>query len=118
MFETLGKEIAALGDHGDGETVTEYFRLLEQMLAAGADLVAEFEASQEWALDGSVNVTQWLTSHCGVGRDDAHRMRVLARVARLFPVTAAAFRSGDLSSAQVRSIAANVPRELEAVFAD
>jgi hypothetical protein len=61
MFEALGNDIAAIGDHGDEDTVREFVRCLEQMLAAGAMLIGEFDASQMWALSGAANVTQWLT---------------------------------------------------------
>ena len=118
MFETIGKDIANLGANGDEDNVCEFLRLREQYDAAGSVLIAELEASGDWARTGAVNMAQWLTTRCRLSRDEARRLRALARVVRLFPVTAAAFQAGDLSSAQVRTIGANVPKELETVFAE
>ncbi|MCU1346775.1 MAG: putative endonuclease [Acidimicrobiia bacterium] len=82
--------------------------------------VGEFDAGQRWALDGCINMTQWLVHHGRLGRDDAKRLLALARVLRHFPVTAAAWESGAISSTQAKIVADAVPADpvYEAHFAD
>jgi len=118
MFEALAKEISELGGAAREDNVRDFVRLREQYDSAGATLIAEFEASGEWASTGAVSIRQWLTTQCRLSREEAQRLRALGRCVGLFPATAAAFQCGDLSSAQVCIIGANVPSELEWVFAE
>ena len=118
MFEALDAAIAGLELCGDRDAIVGILQRLERLEAKAVVAVSEFEISQQWAIDGAANFTQWLTSHCGITREEAHRLRVLGRCTRLFPETAAAYSRGDLSPGQLRVIALNVPSELEDVFAE
>jgi hypothetical protein len=118
MFDQLNAAIDELDVPLEHDAMIEYLRLCDRFEARRAAIIGEFETSQQWALVGSVSVTQWLMGYGRLAGDDIHRMRALARCIRLFPVTAQAYQTGDFSTAQVRAIAANVSAEAEDIFAE
>ena len=88
---------------------------LEAKLAPAIDAVNH---SGEWEVEGAVSMVAWLRQHGRMAGGAAKTMTtVAARVAEL-PVTREAWEAGELSTGQVRAIAANVEERRVPLFAE
>lgn len=117
MFEALEKAVDELSIPLDGRALQAVFALRDRLDAAIAEAVGAFDAASLWDIDLATSMTGWLRQ-VGLSRRDAGRLATHAKRLRSLPVTAAAWRSGELSSGQVDTILSVVnERHLER-FAD
>ena len=117
MFEGLGEAIDGLEIPVDGDALAEVFALRDRLDARLAEAVAEFDRRELWECDGATSMTAWLRDRAGLtGRRASHVSTVARRLGSL-PVTAAAWRAGELSGGQIEVIAAAVAGPLVEVFA-
>ena len=86
--------------------------------AAIATAVGEFDRDQSWALDGARSMKAWLVSFTGRSPRDAARLVRDARSLRTLPVTAAAYRTGQLSGGQIDAIISHLTPTTIGLFAD
>ena len=73
-----------------------------------AVLIAEADASGEWALDGAASMTQWLRANTRLRGGEAGGLVKRANKLRHLPVIARAWLDGTLSRGQVEAVLANV----------
>jgi hypothetical protein len=103
--DALGDRISSLAAH------------IDAALCEWLELVAEFDRRGAWAEWGMGSCAHWLAWTCSLSlRTAREHVRVAGRLAA-FPLTAAAFRHGELSYSKVRAITRmeDVTRELELV---
>ena len=89
MFEELARAIRELEPPGDGAGLAQVIALRDQLDATVSGFVADFDADTQWAYDGAVSMTGWLTTHTGLSRGRAHHMTHMAGRLHRLPVTAA-----------------------------
>jgi hypothetical protein len=103
--DALGDRISSLAAH------------IDAALCEWLELVAEFDRREAWAEWGMSSCAHWLAWTCSLSlRTAREHARVAGRLAA-FPLTAAAFRRGELSYSKVRAITRveDVTRESELV---
>jgi hypothetical protein len=96
-----GLGVAALGDR-----LVALERLVRRAAAAQADAVREFTARDGADAYGSPSTACWLQEHTGVADREARSLVGFARMLRRLPSMAAALRSGSVTVAHVRVLAA------------
>src|SRR5215203_2125891 len=114
----LRRAVEALVVPPGGEALAELLRVRDLLEARVADAVAAFDGSGGWDVEGATSMTAWLADRGGMGRGRASAALGVARKLRALPATAAAWRSGELSSGRVEVIAANVSATTASCFAD
>jgi hypothetical protein len=118
MFEVLGEAIEGLEIPLDGDALAAAYALRDRLDARLADATAAFDRQELWELDGATSLTAWLRSRAGMtGRRAAHAAST-ARRTQALPVTAEAWRAGELSSGQVESILGVLGRDRVVLFAE
>jgi Domain of unknown function (DUF222)/HNH endonuclease len=103
--DALGDRISSLAAH------------IDAALCEWLELVAEFDRREAWAEWGMSSCAHWLAWTCSLSlRTAREHVRVAGRLAA-FPLTAAAFRRGELSYSKVRAVTRveDVSREAELV---
>lgn len=88
-----------------GDAIAGAIRARDLLSARISEAVGEYDAQEQAALDGAHSTTGFLRQ-CGAARPSLEVK--LARRMRDLPTTAAAWRRGDLTTAQVEAIVANV----------
>jgi hypothetical protein len=118
VFEALAEAIDELEIPPYGEAIAEAIALRDRLDATIAEAVGSFDAGGGWQAEGATSMTAWLR-HRGAqtGRDAARLARSARRLRRL-PMTAAAYRGGELSGGQVSAILANISDTTVEIFAD
>jgi uncharacterized protein DUF222 len=104
MFPLLADAVEELVVPVDGRAIAAAIALRDRVDAKIAEAVGHFDAESLWDLDAAVSMTAWLRSAAGMSRRDAGRLAMAAKRVRSLPATAAAWRSGELSSGQVNTI--------------
>jgi uncharacterized protein DUF222/HNH endonuclease len=96
-----------------GAAVEELERLRAQFCAQRARVLAAFNLSGEWALDGSRTAAAWVARRSNTKIDAARGDVRLARHLRNMAATAAALGAGDIGEAHARRLArlASSPRD-------
>ncbi len=114
MFEALAEAIEELEVPAEGTAIVEALALRDRLDAKICEAVGDFDTAGLWDLDAATSATAWLRDHAGMTRREAARAALRAQRLRRLPVTAAAWRSGDLSGGQLDAVLAGVgPRHLE-----
>ncbi len=90
----------------------------DRLDAAIAAAVGEFDRDQSWALDGARSMKAWLVTFTGRSPRDAARLVRDARCLRALPVTAGAYRSGQLTGGQLDAIISHLTPTTIGLFAD
>src|SRR5262245_58323241 len=92
-----GDELSARIRELDAERSRVELELLE--------MVAAWDARQQWAADGSVSASTWLAWRCEMGRSEARSHVRTARRMRSMPLTVEAARAGRLGASKVALLA-------------
>jgi hypothetical protein len=114
----LGRAVDDLVVPPGGTALAALLRLRDRLDACVTEAVAAFDATDGWASEGATSMTAWLADRGGASRRRSAALASTARSLARLPATAAAWRSGALSSGQVEAIAANVSSTTVDVFAD
>jgi 5-methylcytosine-specific restriction endonuclease McrA len=77
-------------------------------------IVAELDASGEWALDGAATCSHWVAAALDVEVSTAREWVRVGRALRELPIVSAAFEQGRLSYSKVRALTRVVTKEREA----
>ena len=101
----------------DGDALAEAFALADRLHAKLAEAVAAFDRAELWDVDSATSMTAWLRDRAGLTGRRARNLTAIGRRLRSLPVTAAAWRAGELSGGQVEAIAAAVDDTTIDVFA-
>ena len=116
MFDDLRRAIEELEPTSSPDALRELLAVRHRLDACIAVSVAEVEAGEQWALDGSVSMAAWVRRNGGLTGGQAHQTVLTGRRARRCPTLQAAWRDGRLSSGQVAAVSANVSDELLDLF--
>ena len=117
MCEGLSEAIDDYDIPVDGDALAEAFALADRLQAKLAEAVAAFDRAELWDIESATSMTAWLRDRAGLtGRRARHTTAIARRLGSL-PVTAAAWRAGELSGGQVEAIAAGVDDTTIDVFA-
>jgi hypothetical protein len=92
----------------DSAVLTEAFASVDQLNAKLLAVVGEHDAAELWRNDGATSMTAWLRHHTRQSGRRAARCTKTARRLRELPVTAGAYRDGELSGGQIQAIVANL----------
>jgi HNH endonuclease len=112
--EVLVEAIEGLPRHVSNDELAAAFAACDRLTAWLSAAVGRVDP----AADGAVTVAQWLRTRAGRStRDAATVVRRTARVAS-WPEVAAAWERGDLGTAQVDAVVANVDDRTAALFAE
>ncbi|HUQ40292.1 MAG TPA: DUF222 domain-containing protein, partial [Acidimicrobiales bacterium] len=117
MFDVLEAEIEGLRIPVDGAALRKAHRLLDRFAAKVSEADGEFDAAGMWEPEGATSMANWLRYEARQSGGKAASDAKIAEALRSLPVTAVAWRSGELSGAQVQAIVANVPRRHRELFA-
>jgi hypothetical protein len=117
MCTGLAEAIEEYQIHLDGDALVEVFALIDRLQAKAAEAVADFDHHELWQLEGATSMTAWLRDRTGLAPRRARHLSSMARRLRALPVTAAAWRAGDLAGGQVEAITAAVPAGAVELFA-
>jgi hypothetical protein len=116
MFDALDAALEGIGVVSDPDGVVGLIRRRDRVDSMVAESIAALDASDGWALDGSVSLSAWLRQHTGMTPGRAKREATTAARVRRCPTLRDAWSDGDLSSGQVDVIVANVPDELAGLW--
>jgi hypothetical protein len=117
MFERLAAKIEEVSIPVDGAALVEAFALVDRLQAKLTEAVADFDRAMLWESEGATSLTAWLRDRAGLTARRAHQCAAMARRLAGLPVTAAAWRAGQLSGGQVEAITAVTGGALVEVFA-
>jgi hypothetical protein len=116
VFDELRRAIEEVEPPADPASLAALFALRHRLDARIAESVAEVEAGDEWALDGSVSMQAWVRRNGGLTGADAHRTVQTGRRVRRCLALRTAWRDGRLTSGQVAAVTANVTDPLLDLF--
>jgi hypothetical protein len=117
MFEALAAAIEEVEIPLDGDALAEAFALADRLQSKLVAAVADFDRAELWDLDGSTSMTAWLKDPAGLTNRRARHLAGVARRLGDLPVTAAAWRCGELRGGQVDAIVAAVDDATVELFA-
>ena len=117
-FETLADAVENLEVPGTCDAIAELLPLIDRLGAKVATAVDDVNRSGEWELEGATTTTAWLRVAGRMAAGTAKSMVQTAAHAAQLPVTASAWESGELSSAQVRAMVANIGSRRIGLFAE
>jgi Domain of unknown function (DUF222) len=118
MFEELGDAIDGLDIPVDSDALVAVLALRDRLDARISDAVAAHDRAGLWQLDGATSMTAWLAGQARLPRPRAAATASRARKVAQLPMTADAWRAGELSSGQVEAIAANLDADTVGLFAE
>ncbi len=118
MFEALAREIDEVEILARGDAIVEAVALRDRLSAKIAQAVGEFDDARLWDLDAATSMTAWLRDKAAMTNKEASHTTSVARRLASLPVTAAAWRSGELSSGQVDAVLAHVDAATLGLFSD
>src|SRR5919197_4249071 len=93
------EDLTSVGDEDLAERVVEVERAMRILEAERARAIAEVDARRTFAADGFLSVTPWLSHRTHVPASAAAQQVRLARALPRMPMTRAALRGGEISSA-------------------
>lgn len=117
MFGRLAQLIDEIEIPVDGEALAEALALRDRLDAAIATAAAAFDAAKLWEIDGARSLTDWLRIRGRTSRAEAARTSAAARRTAVLPTTWEAWRTGTLSTGQVRAIVVNLTDQTVSHFA-
>jgi hypothetical protein len=117
MFEELTTAIETLDIPPSCAAVTEVAGLHAALGSRLTMALAEVDASDEWALDGSASMAVWMRNHLGVTHTAAAKVLKTGRRLRSLRGTAAAWLAGRLTDGQIDVIVANVTERRAGLWA-
>jgi hypothetical protein len=117
MCPGLAEAIEEYQIHLDGDALAEALALADRLQAKIAEAVADFDSAALWELEGATSKTAWLRDRGGLAARRARHFASVARRVGCLPVTAAAWRAGELTGGQVEAIAAAVDKDTVELFA-
>jgi hypothetical protein len=97
------------------ELVAQWCAAVDHLEAAGAGLLAAWDAAGGWELDGARSPASWLANTAGLDRARA-RMAVARKLADRAPKVLAAVLDGKVSAQHAAIVAEVVPEDLVAYF--
>ncbi len=118
MLGALESAIEELDLGFDGDTLVAACRLLDRLTAKVALAAAEFDASRQWELDGATSAGAWLKHRAGMTASVANWTVRTGNLVKQLPVTKSAWLRGDLTTAQMKAVEANVEPRTVALFAE
>jgi uncharacterized protein DUF222 len=101
----------------DGDALAEAFALADRLQAKLVQAVGDYDRSELWNIGGATSMAAWLRDRAGLTDRRARYLTRLGRRLCSLPVTAAAWRAGELSGGQVEAIVAAVDDVTVEVFA-
>lgn len=104
MFAALTAAVEELEVPADGPSIVAALALRDRLEAEVVAAFGAFDAAELWDLDAATSLTAWLRVHAERSRREAGRLCRLSKALGSLPVTAAAWRSGELSSGQVDAV--------------
>jgi hypothetical protein len=106
---------ARAGDGGPAlaEALAAWSRLGRAVDGAVVEVVAGFDASLQWAVDGHRSTISWLVAETGIARARASSLRRVAGAVAARPLLAGAAAGGSLSFEHLRLLAAARRRPVE-----
>jgi hypothetical protein len=104
-------------NHADGASIEELHRLSSRFESFVTEATANFEAGEEWAVDGAKTAPAWIATRCRVPRAAAKRRVRLGRALRHLPDVADAWREGDISTDAAQAIASARRHRTESAMA-
>ena len=96
---------AKLSDVELASLVVDARRVVDATDACWIRLLAEFDRRELWRADGARSAAAWLRRECRLVHPTTTSALLVARAMRVLPVTAEAFRAGDISFEHMRAIA-------------
>jgi len=106
LHGVVDRLVAARATLGDGETIAALVREHARLDALLTTAVGEFEAGDEWALDGAWSAASWVATTCHLPRQSPRRRAAQARKLRHLPACEQAWLAGEITDAHVATIAA------------
>ncbi|HEX2849116.1 MAG TPA: DUF222 domain-containing protein [Acidimicrobiales bacterium] len=103
MFPSLTAAVETLDVPVDEAALAELTGIRDRFDAAYASALAAFDRAGRWEAAGATSLKAWLVDH-GMAPPDAYRLAATAKRMGDLPVTAAAWRAGDLTGGQVRVV--------------
>ena len=113
MLEQLEQAIEEAPLAADGASLVAAYRLLDRLSARVRAAAGTFDRAQLWELDGATSMTAWLKGRAGRSGPEAAAIVKRARVAGLLPETQGASERGEITEAQVATIASYVGRHVD-----
>jgi hypothetical protein len=104
-------------NHADGASIEELHRLSSRFESFVTEATANFEAGEEWAVDGAKTAPAWIATRCRVPRAAAKRRVRLGRALRHLPDVAGAWREGDIGTDAAQAIASARRHRTESAMA-
>ncbi|MGE0879802.1 MAG: DUF222 domain-containing protein [Acidimicrobiia bacterium] len=117
MFPLLDAIIDDLVVPVSGEGIVGTSAVIDRLVAIRADAIGEFDAARLWDLDDAVSLPQWLRTKAGYSKAEASRIARTAQRLHELPMTLAAWREAQLTSAQVDIVLAYLADERAGLFA-
>lgn len=117
MFEWFAQQVRELVVPADCDALAELLAARDLLDAQITEVLAEIDRFELFDGDGATSTTAWLKDRGGMSRRDAARTTALARRLRELPVTAQAWRDGELTGGQVGSIVGVLDARNAAAFA-
>src|SRR5262249_15220840 len=87
------------------ERTVQLLRIRERVQAELVRTAGEWDAQQDWALDGALSATAWLAHRAPTTRACASKLMSQARLCRQHEATGEALADGDISCAHVEVLA-------------
>ena len=119
-FAQLSCAITSMGASGvpaDAQVLKSLRKQIDQLSALTVEAEVRFDQSQLWRDEGAGSLRAWLVDACGLSRREATRMARRADRLETWPDVLEAWKSGDLSGAQVDVVVASVPARFVNEFA-
>jgi hypothetical protein len=101
--DALSGVVAAVG--GRGEEILALLEVIDRARALLVERVGQFDAAEEYALDGAYSAACWIRARADVSRAESLQLLHLARDLRGMPATADAVASGKLSTSKAQLLA-------------
>jgi hypothetical protein len=118
MFPHLSDAIEELEVPVDGASLVELLALQDRLNARVAEAIGAFDGAAMWEFDHATSMTAWLRAEAGMAGGAAASMARTASTLSSLPVTAAAWRDGELTGGQVATIVASTSKRTLPLLAE
>src|SRR5436305_6493357 len=117
MLAVLAEVVDELEVPAHGDTICQLLGLIDRLDAKVTEAIGRFDHEGLWELDACTSMTAWLKHRARLSPGTASRMVRMGRRLRDLELTAREWTVGDLSSAQVEAVLANVKERHVDLFA-
>ena len=118
LSDSIGRLIQADPfSYSDADSIVELEHLQAQLDCVMARALANFEESNEWAVDEATDVSAWLATRCHLPRSEARAQLRRGRALDRVPESAAAWAEGAIGTAQFDALVRTQAAGPEADFA-